>query len=58
MQTFNKKIPVDLFDVIIVGGGVAGLAAAMTTGRSGLEVLLLEKTVLGGSGRSIRISGD
>ncbi len=49
MQTFNKKIPVDLFDVIIVGGGVAGLAAAMTAGQSGLRVLLLEKTVLGGS---------
>ena len=49
MQIFNKKIPEELFDVIIAGGGVAGLAAAMTAGRSGMRVLLLEKTVLGGS---------
>ena len=38
-----------LYDLIIVGGGVAGLAAAKTSGRLGLKTLLLEKNVLGGS---------
>ncbi|MGI5921019.1 MAG: FAD-dependent oxidoreductase [Syntrophomonadaceae bacterium] len=33
----------DKFDVIIVGGGLAGLAAAYTAARGGLEVLVLER---------------
>ena len=45
----HKKISNDVYDVIIAGGGVAGLAGAMTAGGRGLRVLLLEKTVLGGS---------
>lgn len=45
----HKRITYDVYDVIIVGGGVAGLAGAMTAGRLGLRVLLLEKTVFGGS---------
>ena len=39
----------DLHDIIILGGGVAGLAAAITAGQLGLRVLVLEKAVLGGS---------
>jgi thioredoxin reductase len=38
-----------LYDLVILGGGVAGLAAAKTGGRLGLKTLLLEKSVLGGS---------
>ena len=33
----------DLFDCIIVGGGVAGLAAAMTLARGGAKFLLAER---------------
>lgn len=37
------------YDVIIIGGGVAGCSAALAARRSGMSVLLLEKlTVLGG----------
>jgi hypothetical protein len=40
----------DHFDVIIIGGGPAGLAAAMQAGHGGLRVLLIEKSgVLGGT---------
>ena len=49
MQTLNKEITEQLYDIIILGGGVAGLAAAMTAGRLGLQVLVLEKAVFGGS---------
>ena len=36
-------------DVLIVGGGIAGLAAALQAGKSGAKVLLLEQTAeLGG----------
>ena len=37
------------YDVVVVGGGVAGIAAAVAAARKGASVLLLEKTVnLGG----------
>jgi thioredoxin reductase (NADPH) len=49
MRMVNKKTHEDLFDIVIVGGGVAGLAGALTAGQLGLRVLVLEKTVLGGS---------
>ncbi|NSX56366.1 sarcosine oxidase subunit alpha family protein [Parasulfitobacter algicola] len=31
-------------DILIIGGGVAGLAAALTAGKSGARVLLIEQT--------------
>ena len=38
-----------LYDVIVIGGGVAGCSAALASRRNGKSVLLLEKlTVLGG----------
>jgi len=37
-----------LYDVVIVGGGPAGLTAGIYTRRAKLSSLLLEKTVLGG----------
>jgi len=49
MQILDKEITGELYDIIVLGGGVAGLAAAMTAGRLGLRVLVLEKAVLGGS---------
>jgi len=37
------------YDVVVVGGGVAGVAAALAAGRNGSKVLLIEKTtMLGG----------
>ncbi len=37
------------YDVIVVGGGIAGVSAAVTAARKGATVLLIEKTVnLGG----------
>ncbi len=37
------------YDVIVVGGGVAGVSAAVTAARQGVSVLLIEKSVnLGG----------
>ena len=35
-------------DVLIVGGGVAGLAAALAAGRSGAQVLMVEQTAYWG----------
>lgn len=36
------------YDVLVVGGGVAGVAAALQCARGGLKTALLEKTVLWG----------
>ena len=48
---FQEQIPVreKSYDVIVAGGGVAGLAAALTARRAGKQVLVIEKsTMLGG----------
>ena len=48
----EKSIPVKKnYDVIVCGGGVAGVAAAVSTAKNGLSTLLLEKSnILGGLG--------
>ena len=55
MKTFMepaKEIPVyGKYDTVVVGGGFAGIAAALAAARGGNSVLLCEKMfVLGGLG--------
>ena len=47
---FSKKLTVKKsYDVIVAGGGVAGIAAAISVARQGKSVLLIEKAnILGG----------
>ncbi len=46
----------DIYDVVIIGGGPAGLAAAVYGGSEGLKTLLIEKHAPGGqAGTSSRI---
>ena len=49
MLLLDKKITEELYDICILGGGVAGLAAAITASQTGLRILVLEKAVFGGS---------
>ncbi len=47
-----KKVKT-LFDLVVVGGGVAGISAALSAARQGLKVALIdERNVLGGSNSS------
>ena len=48
--SITNEIPVKgSYDVIVVGGGVAGVAAAVSSARTGKKTLLIEKTIsLGG----------
>src|SRR3990172_1111817 len=39
------------YDVIIVGGGPAGLTASIYAAREGMECLVIEKSALGGNAR-------
>ena len=41
-------MPLKEFDVIVIGGGPAGLTAGIYSTRAGLKTLLLEKSILGG----------
>ena len=46
---FTQKVPVKgKYDVIVAGGGVAGIAAAVAARRAGKSVLLVEKTITPG----------
>lgn len=50
--SYSKSVPVKKqYDVIVCGGGVAGVAAAVSAANNGLSTLLLEKSnILGGLG--------
>ncbi|MEZ5043085.1 MAG: FAD-dependent oxidoreductase [Saprospiraceae bacterium] len=52
----HPKAASDLYDVVIIGAGPAGLAAAVYGGSEGLKTLLIEKRAPGGqAGTSSRI---
>lgn len=47
-----------MYDVIVVGGGISGLLSALTLGKHGKKVLVLEKNDhLGGNCNSYRVDG-
>jgi dihydrolipoamide dehydrogenase len=37
-----------IFDLVVIGGGVAGIAAAMRAARKGMKIALVEKEAIGG----------
>lgn len=41
------------YDVIIIGGGPAGLTAGIYTARAGLSTLLIEREMLGGQSANV-----
>ena len=56
MKTFSEKIETRVAhecDVLVVGGGFAGIAAALSSARAGAKTILVEKSYyLGGLGTS------
>lgn len=52
-----RTLPAQTVDVIVIGGGVAGLSAALSVCRAGAKVLLLERESLLGRGATGRNAG-
>ncbi len=47
-ETNGKRKKIENYDVVIIGGGAAGLTAAIYAGRARLSTLLIEKALVGG----------
>src|SRR5947209_19228207 len=52
-----RMLPAQTIDVVVIGGGVAGLSAALSAGQRGAKVLLLEKHSKLGYGATGRNAG-
>jgi len=52
-----KEVPAQTIDVVVIGGGVAGLSAALSASRAGARVLLLEREEVLGYGATGRNAG-
>ena len=50
-------IPAESFDVIVVGAGLAGLAATVGLARAGLKVASVGRVERGGPGRTVAVIG-
>lgn len=51
----REIIQKDCYDVIVVGGGIAGVSAAVSAARNGASVLLIEKSInLGAYQRAVQ----
>lgn len=48
MEGKNMEKKVEKYDVVIIGGGAAGLTAGIYCGRARLNTLLIEKSLVGG----------
>ena len=49
VKWFYMSVEEKIYDVLIIGGGPAGLAAAIYAGRSNLSVLVIERAMFGGT---------
>ena len=48
-NSFSVEISASMYDIVVIGGTPAGVAAAIASGRAGKEVILIEQSpVLGG----------
>jgi len=56
MKINDSKKPIET-DVLVIGSGMAGLRAAIEAKRSGLKVLLVDKSLLGRASSSIYAGG-
>ena len=54
-MTYTKRISDMNFDVIIIGGGAAGMVAAITSAEYGEKVLILERNDM--LGKKLLITG-
>ena|SRR5579859_870288 len=52
-----STLPAQTVDVVVIGGGVAGLSAALSARQAGAQVLLLEKEAILGGGATGRNAG-
>lgn len=52
------KAPVEQYDLIVIGGGMAGLPLAQKAALKGRKTALIEKELLGGTKTMIHSAAD